>query len=285
MAQQQHIRSEFCKPQLQVIAEAYEALKRPYIVNTRPYHSVQSIKWDVVQGLPNATPAQAMAVARAGQTLKFFTYGIGQVISLSGNGQFQATEAETTQTEALKTNNDDFAIQWIGAFARGNKVAYTANPFTDTDQAVVDAMLGKVAIGDPFSYRLPAESGSPALLEMAMYHLLAPYITVQFQWDNGLRTEKVGTLDQYTQGGGASYLHSNGEPSSEGRIYQPEGYSWTRPGQPGSQFQALGVLTQDVVMPISLNQVPGGNYVTPTAIWTEMVLRLGGTHFITPSSN
>lgn len=285
MAQQKHIVSEFCPTKLEEISKAYESQGRAYIVNTRPYHSVQSIQWDIVQPLVAANPAQALAVARPGQICKWFTYGQGQVIRLSGNGQFQATEAETTLTEALKTNNDDFAIQWVGAFARGNKVEYAANPFTDTDPDVLSAMLGQVAIADPFSYRLPAEAGSPALLEMAMYHALAPFIAVRFEWDNGLRTEKVGTLDQFTQGGGASYLHANGEPSSEARCFVPEGYSWTRSGQPGSQMAAYGVLTQAIVMPISLSQIPGGAFVAPTHIWTELVLRLGGTHFITPSGN
>ena len=278
------VKSGLCKPKLQEFAEAYEAAKQPYWQNTRPYHSVQSIDWDVREA--DTVNGRAIAVARSGQTLRWFSFGIGSSINLSGNPTFQATEAETTSTEALKTNNDDFAIQWIAAFARGCKTAFAANPFTDTDPTIIAAMLGQVAITDPFSYRIAPEFGSPALLEMAQYHALAAYIALRLEWDNGSRTEKIGTLDQLTQGGGASYLHANGEPSSESRIHIPEGYGWTRPGQPGSQMQAIGVLTQDIVMPISLPQLPAqGNYLAPTHLYTEIVLRLGGVHFTTPSTN
>ena len=283
--QQSFVISDWCKPKLQEFAEAYEALKRSYRTNTRPYHSTQSVAWTVVQPQTGVTPPQAMAVAKAGQTLNWFTYGIGQVISLSGAAQFRTTPAETNLTKALETNNDDFAIQWIGAYARGNKVAYAANPFADTDASVISAMSGQTAIYDPFSYRLPAEAGSPATLEMLMFHALAPYIDVRLEWDNGMPTEKIGTLDQFTQGGGASYLHSNGEPSTEARLVIPEGYGWTRAGQAGSQLAVYGVLTQDVVVPISLSAIPGGAALAPSFLYTELVMRLGGVHFLALNSN
>ena len=277
------VKSAFCKTKLQEIAEAYEAAGQPYWQNTRPLHSVQSIQWDVL--VADTANSRAILCARAGQTLAFFSYGIGSQIQLSGNPNTRATEAETTITKALETNNDDFAIDWVGVIHRGNKVSYASNSFSDTDPILLAAMLGQKAIVDPFSYRLPPEAGSPALLESAIFQALLPYIALRIEWDNGSRTEKLGTMDQFTQGGGALYLHANGEPSSEARVMIPEGYSWTRPGQPGSQLQALGILTQDVVLPISLVNPSGAAAIAPDHIYTEIMLRLGGVHFLTPSSN
>jgi hypothetical protein len=284
---QPHVNTELCKPVGQMLKEKYEANGQPYLQSTKPYHSVQAIRWDIVQA--DTVNGVAMAVAAADQVLRFFAYGIGSNIRLSGSTSFVATEAETNIAVALKTNNDDFAIMWVGSHARGNKILYGAAQqaaFGDTNATVANAVSGIVPLVDPFSQRINPEFGSPATLEMVAFHALAPYLALQFAWDNGDRTEKVGVLSQYTQGGGASYLHANGEPSTEARSMIPEGYLWAREGQPASQLQAVATLTQPVVMPISLAALPGaGTFEAPTALWTEIVLELGGIHFRVPGSN
>lgn len=284
---QPHVNAPLCKPVSVMLREKYDANGVPYLQSTKPYHSVQSIRWDVVQ--LDLVKGVAFAVARANQTMRFFTYGVGNNLQLSGAPAFRATEAETNLTVALKTNNDDFAIMWASAHARGNKMVLTAAAlaaFGDTDLAVIDAMNGVGALVDPFSQRLSAEYGSPATLEMVAFHALAPYLPLNFAWDNGDRTEKIGTLDQLTQGGGASYLHSNGEPSTESRCMIPEGYLWAREGQPASQMEATSTLTQPVVIPITLPVLPGTTtYEGLDAIYTEITLRLGGIHFRVPGAN
>lgn len=282
-----HMNTAKCRTALQEIADGYEGGNTPYFQNTRPNHSVGSIQWDLLAF--DATNARAWMVARKGQQLNFFGYGIASSIALSGDPTFKATTAETNIVKANETNNDDFAILWIGCSHRGNKVSYPAGTVfntggVDTDPTLLAAMLGRVAYVDPFSYRTPAEFGSPALLENAEFQELIKYIELRFEWDNGVRTEKVGLMSQYTEGGGASYLHANGEPSTEARTLIPEGYKWTRAGTAGSQFNAFGILTQDVVTAVS-TVTPIATAIAPDHLYTEIMLRLGGVHFLTPSGN
>jgi len=277
------VKAENCPTKLQEIAKAYVESNQPFWQNTRPNHSVQSLQADVVQ--TDLANSRAIVRFNARQTMAFFSYGIGSIIQLSGNPQHRVTEAETNITEAAKTNNDDFAIDWVGVSHRGNKVSYANNPFTDTDADFILAMQGQRSIYDPFSYRVPPEFGSPALLENGVFQKLLELLSLRFEWDNGTRTEKVGIMDQFTQGGGASYLSSNGEPSAEARIMVPEGYSWTRSGQPGSQLQAFATLQQDLFVPISLVNPSGAQAIAPDHLYVEFMLRLGGVHFLTPSTN
>ena len=276
---------ELCPSVVQMVYDKYVKEGAPFHTNTRPNHSTSSIQWDIVT--PNTTDRTALAIARKGQTLNFFHYGIGGILALSGSNNYVATESETNLAKPQETNNCDFAIDTICVKHRCNKVGYAANLWGDADTVAVAAMVGQVMLIDPFSYRMAPEAGSPALLESAMFQALLKACSLQIEWDNGKRTEKLGLLSHFTQGGGESYLHSNGVPSPDAAVMNPEGYLWTRSGQTDSQFKARGTLEIDVVCPITYVTAPTGQAtpMVPLHIWTEIVLELGGVQFSQLSNN
>jgi hypothetical protein len=268
----------------------------PYLATTRGLHSCRSLQFDVVN--LGAAGAIGYLIARKGQTLAFFNYGIGENIELAGNTAHRATEADTSLTKGSRTTaSADLSIEWITMHPRGIKAAFVeaaATPIfpdfvaTVNPVDVVTAMLrGQAPLADPFANILAPEIGSSATLEHVMYHLIAPHMTCRFEWDNADRTEKMGTCDQFVEGGGASYLHANGEPSVNNRFRIPEGFLWARESQPASELQVLCQLQNDVVIPYKppASLLVGGAFPVMTHAWVEINMRLGGMLLRVPGSN
>lgn len=262
----------------------------PFLATTRGMHSVRSLKFECVN--QGAGGAIAFAVARKGQVLNFFNYGINDSIELASEASHRATEADTSQTKGFSTTaSADMSIEWITMGARAIKVQYASAAQTDwvaaaTDPIVLAALTGSIAVADPFGHVAPVDMASAATLEHVLYQAVAPHLTCRFEWDNADRTEKMGTCDQFVQGGGASFLHANGEPSVNNRFRIPEGFLWAREGQPASQMQVVCVLNEDVVIPYA--PVAGaltGNWPAMSAAYVEITMRLGGMLLRVPGSN
>lgn len=161
---------------------------------------------------------------------------------------------------------------------------------TPPAEATLQAALnGQVSMVDAFGLITPAEVGSSATLQHVLYQAVAPHLTCKFEWDNADRTEKMGTCDQFVEGGGASYLNSNGEPSVNNRFRIPEGFLWAREGEPASELQVTCTLANDVVIPYT----PTPNYTGAAAgalptlqfVYVEILMRLGGLLLRVPGSN
>ena len=145
---------------------------------------------------------------------------------------------------------------------------------------------GCVTIADPFAAVAPPEVNSSATLEQVLYQCIAPHLTCRIEWDNADRTEKLGTMNQFVEGGGQSYLHSNGVPSPNDRFRIPEGFLWARVGQPASQLQVICRLEEDVVIPIHPKASPiSTGYPALRSAWVEIVMRVGGLLLRVPGSN
>lgn len=268
----------------------------PFLATTRGLHSVRSLQFDVLD-LDLATGTVGYLVARRGQELDFFNYAQGSQIDLAGSPNFRATEAETSLTTARRTTaSADLSVEWITMGARGVKVAYTPAAqvpiFPDfvatvnPQPEVLEMLNGQANLADPFALVAPPEVGASATLEQVLYQLVAPHLTLRFEWDNADRTEKMGTCDQFVEGGGQSYLHTNGEPSVNNRFRIPEGFLWAREGQPAGDMHVVATLRNNVVIaytpPVSLL---GSGFPDLLHAWVEIKLRVGGMLLRVPGSN
>lgn len=272
------------------LINSYAKNNVPFLATTRGLHSVRSIRFDAVN--IQAAGAVSYLVARRGQILNFFNYGINESIELSADGAHRATESDTNLTKGFSTTAaSDMSIEWITMGPRAIKNQYRANSLTsfvaaNIDPVVSNALQGTVALVDPFANVVPAEVSASATLEHTLYQAIAPHMTCKFEWDNADRTEKMGTVDQFVQGSGASYLRSNGEPSVNNRFRIPEGFLWAREGQPAGQMQVVCALADDVVIPYSQVAAPlDGTFPALTAVYVELVLRVGGMILRVPGSN
>lgn len=272
----------------QELFNAYKNNGQPFILTTRGLHSTRSLQFDAVN--IGAAGQIGYLVARRGQTLSFFNYGVNSPIVLSGDANHIATDSDTNLTKPFTTpGSSDLAIEWITTGPKALKAAYavtTGFVAANIDTSVAAALAGRAAIADPFATTLPAEVGASATLEHVLYQHAAPHLTCKFEWDNADRTEKMGTLDQFVQGGGASYLRSNGEPSVQNRFRIPEGYLWAREGQPAGQMQVICRLEDDIVVPYSPVSAPLDNsFPALSSVWLEISMRVGGAMLRVPGSN
>ena len=256
------------------VLDTYKKNNVAFIATTRALHSVRSVRFDAVN--QGANGAIGYLRASAGQQLNFFAYGQNDNIALSGDNAHRANEADTNLTKAFCTPaTSDMVIEWISMGAKALKVVYPATaPFVasgidgNAASGVAGALGGTVSVVDPFARILPPEVGASATLEHTLYQAIAPNMTCRFEFDNADRTEKMGTVDQFTQGTGASYLRANGEPSVKNRFSIPEGYLWAREGQPSSQLQIITRLENDIVIPFTCVQSPlDGTWPVLTAVY------------------
>lgn len=287
--------SDLFQTKRQELLGAYGKNGVPFLATTRGLHSVASLRFDVENFAVGGQVGYL--VAHAGQVLNFFTYGQGQTIPLSGSNQFVATEAETSLTTGRRTTaSADLSIEWITMGARGIKEQLTEAANTpifpdfvaavNPTASVTAALRGQVKMVDPFGQVMMPEVSASATLEHVLYQAVAPEMTCRFEWDNADRTEKMGTCDQFVEGGGASYLRSNGEPSVENRFRIPEGFLWAREGQPASDLSVYVTLRNDVVIPFTPPaSLLAAGFPVPLAVWLEIKMRLGGMLLRVPGSN
>jgi hypothetical protein len=277
------------------LLELYAKNGVPFLATSRGLQSTRSIQFDAVD-IDIATNTIGYLVARKGQRAVFFNYGQGDGIQLSGELNHRATESDTSLTKGSRTTaSADLAIEWITMHPRAIKVAYTPTAgqfpgFVAAAMAAGDPVLqmlnGAVCLIDPFGLVVPADVGSSATLQHVAYQLLAPHLTCRFEWDNGDRTEKMGTCDQFTEGGGASYLNANGEPSINNRFTIREGLIWAREGQPASEMQVVVELNDDVIIPYVPVATPLAGLHTPLLnMYCEIGMRVGGLLLRVPGSN
>jgi len=275
--------------QREKLLKLYQAAKQPFVASTQPYHSVRSIKFDIVD--VDITNGLAWAVARRGQRLTFFGYGVGDNMTLHGTN-LVATDAETNLAAGKSTNGAaDMVIEGIGMSCRAMYTDYEIdtsglldNIVTDPD--VIAALDGEVALWDPAAVVVPPQVQSPANLEQGLFQGLLPLMSVEFEWDRK-RTVKLGVCDLLPQGGAASYLRANGVPSSDNRYEIPEGYVWRRDGEPDGEFLAHVIVERPFVVPISLRSSidAPGTYHTPANLYLDVTMRLYGLECQLPSAN
>lgn len=281
------------------ILDRYEKTNRPYQAYTRPYKSVGQIQFDVVDFnvAGGANAVMAHAIARAGQRIEWFGFGIGEPIPYGPPPtQKNSTEADTNVSKGRQTNGvETFIIEGMSSTFKAVRVNYNsavpAGVTVAADPSTIGAYKGTVQILDPGALMSPPQVNSPFNLELPMGEAIKPNMAIEFEWDR-TRVIKIGTLDEIPEGGAKSYLKTSGEPSVSNRYRIPEGYIWERQGLPDSEFIVRGTLTDPIVIPINLVGLGGAAAPTNalgsntiTQLFIDVVVRLHGLAVSYPSRN
>jgi hypothetical protein len=282
------------------VLKMYEAANRPFIARTTPYHSTQFVQFDVVSFDASPAPGTGYAIARAGQELNFFSYGIGDRITVSsgvlaGQVQINATESETVLTKGKSTQGAaDFVIEGIGLSHRASRMVFnagtslTALQASTTDPSVLAAFTGVNIIADPAALVMPPQVMSPFNLEDTLWQAVNPMIRLNFEID-GAQTAlaKLGPADIMPQAGASSYLRSNGNPDTSNRFRIPEGILWRRDGETDSELIVKARLDRDIIVPLNGTVSPfdGATILHPDYIILDLSMRLYGLELRLPSGN
>jgi hypothetical protein len=291
------------KPAWMRLREQYEAQGQPYHVVTRPYHSTGAFEFLPV-GAPIVVTAQLprqLMVARRGQAIDFFSYAVGDAVDGVGLGPRVANEADTNIVEKRETNDEDFAVAGLSTNVRGVRIAQTLDTegaalqatFVGNDLAAFNAALvtGDAHIVDPSSLVVPPEVSSPLTLEDVLYQAIAKRTYLKQTW-NKKQGDDLPLLRNIPNGGGESYLKSNGEPSISNIFHLSAGYAWKREGSgKDTKWGVRAELVEDtyvlVSLPEALVDFAGGEAFSAliTHIWVDWQIHAHGNAFYYPSSN
>lgn len=273
------------KTKMAEITELYESKDKPYIVSTKPYQSHQWLELEVVDR--DETNQIAFMVARKGQVLDFFGYGIGERID-AGPLSRKATLSDTNISKAKSTNGAaHMVIEGISLSPRGFRVlqadALTTPP---VDTRVLAALAGETPMVDPGSVICPPQLMSPFNLEHAVFSGLLPHLALELVWDE-MRRESLGAAGVIPEGGAASLLKASGTPENTNVFAVKEGYVWAPDGQSDSELVVRATLNEDIVFPLTLNEDPtsADAVLRPTTVWLDICCRLHGFEFKHPSKN
>lgn len=283
------------------ILSAYMKDGGRFVATTKPYKSIQTVLFDIVDAFPaGGAPSMAHAVAGRGQELRFFSYAIGEAVTDKLTSRaFNAPGSWTNQGKSSETNGaTDMVIEGISVTYRPPRFLYDTaqvNPATLGNPAVKSFYTGigqpgsdaipPVAV-DPAALASPPQVGSPFNLEQAFASAISQAMSVSFQWDRE-KTDFIGTMEEMPTGSASSYLRASGEPRTDNRYKIPEGYAWRKAGQPDSTFNAVVRLEESVVIPVSLVPLFGTTapLVLPSKIAVDVIMRLHGLNVRKPSTN
>lgn len=263
-----------------LLAEQYEASQKDYRIRTTPYHSVGQFIGEVV----DVQVAESVAFLKfAPQEVSFFATGRSDRIDLADE-TLRALFSETNLQKANSTNGpEDMAIEGL-SFQR---ISYRAQYETHSagwGAALVDvgsqrAMLGRAPVVDPFGIITPPQLQSPFMLQDAIFQGLIKHSSVELRFDTS-KSFELGLLDLLPCSNASSYLDANGAPSKESRFTLNEGLLWQRDGEPDSDLEMLVTLQRELVVPLSLVTMPGGNAaVAPRRVYCVAMGRLHGVSF------
>lgn len=272
---------ELFKTTRQKVLESYSEAKQAFEMESLPYHSTRQLI-GTVEG--ETATDNSFLVFRAPQTLRFFSYGLGDQIPLGPN-QVNVTEAETNLAKGSSTNGaTDYVIEGFGLHQRGTRIQYDDLGSYQPDGNVALACGGERNIYDPGSILSPPQLQSPYNLEEGMFQHLIGLLSIVCEWDRKY-SKKLGLVDLMPHGGGASMLRSNGLPTSENRYRVPEGLLWRRDGQPNSEFAAVVTLERDLVVPLNQIALPANETSdVPNYVYLEIVMRLYGVSVSLPTN-
>lgn len=270
------------------LIESFKNAGKPFVATTKPYKSTKTVVFDVVDGGNGV----AYAVAAA-QQHNFFDYNIGGAVADGFGGNFQAPDSWTNMQKASQTNGATrFVIEGISMVYRNARFQYPANSL---GVGVTNAIVKAWAYGangavppqglDPAALVAPPQLHSPFNLENAIAQSFARCCSVYFQFDQE-RTDLLGSLDEFPEGGASSFLRSNGQPRFDNRYRMPEGYLWREAGKPDSSLNVQVNLRESIVIPLTLIIPPGAEAViTPTKLAIDCTMRLHGLAVRPPSDN
>jgi hypothetical protein len=281
------------------LAKEYESQGNEYGIAAHYYFSTGAFEFQVVQSKVDPNGFTRLFIrGNMGSVIQFFSYGINDDVGGVGlSPNIKATDSETNLAERQQTNNEDYAIEGIAAGARGVRISYPAANAQFIPTSTGDANLRRQIVSGDYpwcdlgSTFLPPELSSPIALHDALFEHIGPFCSLQIFFDRKA-SDHICRLDKIPQGGGRSYLHSNGEPSAHNIFRIPDGYSWRASSQKTDRLLLIEAkLTQDVYANVTLPALWQGGTVSenqlgaPGRLWLEWSLWLHGRSFYTPGRN
>ncbi len=270
----------------------FKSAKQRFAMTTRPYYSTGAFRFDRIAEFTDAGGLERMVFkAPAGQQIIFFSYGLEDTVQGFGLGNRSANDSDTNMAERTNTNNEDFVVEGMSSNSRGIRVKYDdGEDITTPDPELTEALAnGTFAIEDPGSQITPPETQSPFLLEDLPYRAIRTSTSLRIEW-NRKDGDYIGTLDELPEGGGNSYLKSNGEPSATNFWRLPEGYIWRREGAPRDTILTLRARLElpvflFVTVPTLWESEFTVNAEALINIWVTYKIKLHGKAFFVPSEN
>lgn len=273
------------------IFKEYKDAGKQFGCSTRPYTSVQTVVFDIVNPLPANAPVMAHAVAQGKQEFDWFSFGSGDTIQIGSEAipiTKKATDADTNLSKGKKTNGvEDFVIEGISCSVQGMRIVYAdADLPVGLSGPVTNGYKGRVKVVDPSALMTPPEYGSPVTLEDVFFEAVAAKISAQLLWDKK-GFIPIGTLDQFPEGAARSLIRAHGDPRTDNRYKIPEGAAFRRVDKTDGEFSVKGQLSDAVVIPISLIAFSGADtpLVVPQQIFVDVRMRLHGLGFGKPGQN
>lgn len=280
------------------LVDQFKAAGQGFDISTRPYYSSGAFKFDVVaSSIDSVGLTRLFLRAVKNQRIEFFSYGLGDDVDSVGLGDRNATDCDTNIVEKTNTNNEDMCIEGISATARGVTLQYDPLTVVGLPKEWTSALtFGSNTIEDISSSITPPEASSPLALEDALFRAIAPKTMCRVEW-NRKEGDYLGTVDEFPEGGGKSYLRSNGEPSFSNYFRVPEGWLWRREGAPRDTIlvvsatlceDVLAVVTapfafiEEVEDPPDPSTVQVANLQALSLVWK---LRMHGRAIYLPSQN
>lgn len=281
------------------LVDSFKSAGQPFDLSTRPYYSTGGFKFDVVdKSLDAAGLTRLFLRAVKNQRIEFFSYGLGDDVDAVGLGDRNATDCDTNIVEKTNTNNEDFCIEGVSATARGTALVYEEVAGFTSPEWTKALTGGTNTIDDIASTVVPPEASSPLALEDQLFRVMAPKTMCRIEW-NRKEGDYLGTVDEFPEGGGKSYLRSNGEPSFANYFRVPEGWLWRREGAPRDTILVISAtLCEDILAVVTAPiAFPGPPAVGPpqvvevdalddlesiTLVWK---MRLHGRAIYLPSQN
>ncbi len=282
----------------------YEAEGKPYYRVEREYFSCGGIRFIVDSG-PIQNPNQFdryLMRAPAGQKANLFAYKSGDpgtpanMLTTGGSQGLTTDDSHTNIRAAYQTNGEDFAIMGLSLRIKGYRLEMTPgtawsnpNPLQVASATFKNGITnGTIYLTDTSSDFLPPELSSPLVLEENFGRTLAKALDMRELW-NQKQGDQVSLADSLGPGGGESYLHSLGEPTTHNIKRLSKGLIWRNVGTANSQdtnfalqCQLLEDLWQKISWPGTTNFSGFGPLV---ALNIDFKVTLHGVAFYVPSEN
>lgn len=267
----------------QQLLKEYREKGRPFLFQTRPYHSTITIAATFV---PLLLGTSALVIKKD-QRIRCFDYAINDMRDDGFGGDMKATFADTNLTKPRQTNGtEDFVINSVRTSVRSVRVKFTDTLPGVTDPIVIGAFAGRKHMLDIGANYRPPQLDSPLRLEDSLGGFLRNFLSMAFVFD-GEQNTRIGLASQTPDFQAASLLKSAGLPTESNKFELPEGWLWRKTGKDhDTELSMFCVVEDDIVYVVNNATWPDGETPTqPKDAAIDMVVELGGFSLKYPSTN
>jgi len=280
----------------------YEAAGKPYYRVEREYYSTGSVRFliDGTAYTPGGGGYQRYIVkAAAGQAAALFSYkagdpgGAANLFTTAGSVPLVTDQSHTNQVVGYQTNGEDFAMMGVAGQIKGVRLQMTPGADFPTGQVTAafkaGVTIGNLYLNDVSNDFLPPEVTSPLILEDNFGRALMKVLDLRELW-NQREGDQVALGRALGPGGGESYLHGLGQPTTHNIKRLSKGLIWRNSGTPGAQdtqFSLNCTLREDVYAKVTWpgTTVFGDTFGPLVELDVDYQIIMHGVAFYLPSEN